>query len=317
VERDELWIDANDRLTNLLAVSKVQSEFPDAVHVVSQYRAYDAFGFIQVRPPMTWGVADLIDPDAREQHQGSFTLSKTKYSGSPLFGPDGPVWNDVDQGAVGTCYFLSRLAALAKTHPQHIRDMVTELGDGTFVVQFLNQEGNRVFVRVDSDLYRDGLPILYADRGIGDSMWVAIVEKAWAIHRYGYATYDSISGGNGAQNDDRTDTSMALGIEDFRVTQSSLPTPQLFANMLKAFLDAGKGVVFGARSFIDDTMPLIAENRRRSEHILMVHSVDADTNGNVTKIRYYDLYGGPLKEMSNLNVFFYGCGGITAFEPIA
>ncbi len=316
IERDELWIDNLDRLSSLVAVTIVQSQHPAAVHVVNDYRAYDAIGSIQAKPALAWGISNLIDPDAREQHQNSNTLTKTDYGSSPLFGPDGPVWSDVDQGAVGTCYFLARLAALAKTHPQHIRDMVTELGDGTFVVKFLNQEGERVYVRVDGDLYRDG-NILYADRGAGNAMWVAIIEKAWAIHRYGYATYDSISGGNGAQNDDRTDTSLALGIADTRVTQTIAPTPQLFANALKTFLDAGYGVVFGGRSFISDSMPLTPENYRRSEHILMLHSVETNSAGNVTKIRYYDLYGGPLKEMTNLSVFFYGCGGITAFKPLA
>jgi Ca2+-binding RTX toxin-like protein len=316
VERDELWIDNIDRLGNLLAVSKVQSQFSDSVHVVGQYRSYDAFGFLQFTPPMAWGVSDLIDPDIRDQHQDNDFLSKMNFGNSPLYGPDGPVWDDIDQGAVGTCYFLSRLAALAKTHPQHIRDMVTELGDGTFVVQFLNQDGNRVFVRVDGDLYHDG-GILYANRGTGKSMWVAVVEKAWAIHRYGYATYDSINGGNGVQNDDRIDTALALGINDIKIDQDFAPTPQLFANMLKALLDAGNGVVFGGRSFIDDNMPLVSENYRRSEHILMVHSLDTNAQGNVTKIRYYDLYGGPLKEMTNLDVFFFGCGGLTAFKPLA
>ncbi len=315
VERDELWIDFIDLAGNLPAVLTVQSQFSDSVHVVSQYRAYDAIGTIQFAPPLAWGISDLIDPDARDEHLDNDSLSQMGYRSSPLFGPEGPVWNDIDQGAVGTCYFLARLAALAKTHPQHIRDMVTELGDGTFVVQFLNQDANRVYVRVDGDLYRDG-GILYANRGTGNSMWVAIVEKAWAIHRFGYATYDSISGGNGAQNDDRTDTALALSITDINITQNLAPTPQLFANTLKAFLDTGYGVVFGGRSFIDDNMPLITENFRRGEHILMVHSVDADAQGNVTKIRYYDLYGGPLKEMTNLDVFFFGSGGITAFKPL-
>ncbi len=316
VERDELWIDNLDRLASLVAVTKVQSQHPDAVHLVNQYRAYDATGTTQTQPTLAWGVDDLIDPDAREKHQSNSSLGRFNYGDSPLFGPNGPVWEDVDQGAVGTCYFLARLAALAKSHPQHIRDMVTELGDGTFVVQFLNQEGNRVFVRVDGDLYRIG-SVLYADRGTGNSMWVAIIEKAWAIHRYGYATYDSISGGNGAQNDDRTDTSLALGIEDVRVTQQIASTPQSFANVIKLFLDQGRGVVFGGRSFINDNMPLIPVNYRRSEHILMVHSVETNAAGNVTKIRYYDLYGGPLQEMTNLDVFFFGCGGITAFKPIS
>ena len=315
VSRDELWIDAFDRLANLAAVTKVQNQFADAVHVVSKYRAYDAFGSIQASPPLSWGVSNLVDPDAREQHQDNNFLTKVDYGSSPLFAADGPVWNDIDQGSVGTCYFLSRLAALAKTHTQHIRDMVTELGDGTFVVQFLNQERQRVFVRVDGDLYRDG-SILYADRGTGSSLWVAIIEKAWAIHRYGYATYDSINGGNGVLNDDRTDTATALGIEDIKINQTLAPTAQIFANLIKGFLDGGRGVVFGGRSFINDNMSLTSENYRSGEHILMVHSVETDSSGNVNKVRYYDLYGGPLKEMTNMNVLFFGSSGLTAFKPI-
>lgn len=316
VARDELWIDTLDRLANIVAVTKVQNQFADAVHVVAKYRTYDAFGSTQTTPPLTWGVSNLVDPDARVQHVDNSGLGKTDYGSSPLFAAGGPVWNDIDQGSVGTCYFLSRLAALAKTHPQHIRDMVTELGDGTFVVQFLNQERQRVFVRVDGDLYRDA-SVLYADRGTGSSLWVAIVEKAWAIHRYGYATYDSINGGNGVLNDDRTDTATALGIEDIKINQTLAPTPQIFANMIKGFLDGGRGVVFGGRAFISDNMALISENYRSGEHILMVHSVETDAAGNVNKVRYYDLYGGPLKEMTNMNVLFFGSSGLTAFKPMA
>jgi len=87
-----------------------------------------------------------------------------------------------------------------------------------------------------------------------------------------------------------------LDIEDSKIDQTFLPTPQAFANILKAFLDAGKGAVFGGRAFISDTMLMTSENYRSGEHILMLHSVDTNPQGNVTKIRYYDFYGGPLRK---------------------
>src|SRR5262249_40234653 len=53
-----------------------------------------------------------------------------------LFKPGGPSVGDIDQGADGDCYFMASLGAVALRHPDVIRNMFTDNGDGTFAVRF-------------------------------------------------------------------------------------------------------------------------------------------------------------------------------------
>jgi hypothetical protein len=54
---------------------------------------------------------------------------------APLF-VDGPQASDIKQGATGDCYFLSSLASLANTHPDLVKQAITENKDGTYTVTF-------------------------------------------------------------------------------------------------------------------------------------------------------------------------------------
>lgn len=44
--------------------------------------------------------------------------------------------NDIDQQAIGDCFFLGSLAAVVRHDPQRIKDMVVDHGDGTYTVTF-------------------------------------------------------------------------------------------------------------------------------------------------------------------------------------
>ena len=100
---------------------------------------------------------------------------------------------DVVQGNLGDCYFLAGLAAVADDTPHAIRQSVVDFHDGTYGVRFGNN-----FYRVDSDL-----PVAsstsrtpsYAKLGANNSMWVAIMEKAFAHYRKGSNSYASIESG--------------------------------------------------------------------------------------------------------------------------
>jgi hypothetical protein len=70
---------------------------------------------------------------------------------------------------------------------------VVDFGDGTFGVKL-----GGGFYRVDADLptWGPGSTVpMYADLGRGGSLWVAVVEKAYAHYRTGDDTYASLSGG--------------------------------------------------------------------------------------------------------------------------
>jgi Calpain family cysteine protease/RTX calcium-binding nonapeptide repeat (4 copies) len=309
-ERDEYWVDGPDSLANLPVINVAKNIDPKSVHVISQFRSYSVNG-VSVNVPLTPNVS-LPDPVPTKEDAGLVTLSKAGTDAS-LFPKTGIAYNNIDQGATGTCYFLARLSSLAKTHPQYIRDMVTELGDGSYAVQFFDQEGNRVFVRVDNDFYRmtANNTIRYANFGSENGMWVAVVEKAWAIHRYGVASYDKIEGGNSAT----TNTSKALGLSHVDYWATNYSATQ-FITVIKAAVNSGKAVLISGPSNMSDTLPMTAADKHNGEHVMMVHSLVTDSQGKVTKIRFYKLYGGPLTEMTDFTRLQYFVSKAVGIVPL-
>jgi hypothetical protein len=107
----------------------------------------------------------------------------------------GPVIGDVNQGGLGDCYFLASLAAFADVKPSVLENAIVDMGDGTYVVQFMN--GNTpTYVRVNNAFSTGGFGgFAYAHPGGSNTIWAMILEKAFAEYRYGANTYASISAG--------------------------------------------------------------------------------------------------------------------------
>ena len=130
------------------------------------------------------------NPSPMAIHKG---LSVASFANHPLFAKDGPSKNDVFQGHVTDCYFMSRLAALADAHPDYIKNTVADLSDGTYVVRFFKPNGEKTYVRVNAELWVDNSnALMYAKLGREGCIWVPIVEKAFAICRLNKAGYDSL-----------------------------------------------------------------------------------------------------------------------------
>jgi hypothetical protein len=132
-----------------------------------------------------------VDPKATSAASGYQSFSGTNY---PLFAANGPSRDDIEQGDIGDCYFLSVLSSVANIDPNLVRQSVVELGDGTFVVDF-HRNNTSVYVRVNADLPIASYGLVYADLGSQNSMWVAIMEKAYTFFRSGAGTYQSIDSG--------------------------------------------------------------------------------------------------------------------------
>jgi hypothetical protein len=115
------------------------------------------------------------------------------FEGSPLFATRGPAMSDVDQGGLSDCYLLAGLSAIARDSPHALRQNVVDFDDGTYGVRLGDD-----FYRVDNDLpvasSASSRPA-YAGLGAQNSMWVAIVEKAFAHYRRGANSYASLEDG--------------------------------------------------------------------------------------------------------------------------
>jgi len=110
-----------------------------------------------------------------------------------LFGT-GPVAGDINQGAVGDCYFLSSLAAFAGESPQVLTQSAVDLGDGTYAVEFQSSKGP-VYERVNNSFTTEYGGWAYARPGTNNTIWAMVFEKAFCQFRTGANTYASISGG--------------------------------------------------------------------------------------------------------------------------
>ena len=116
------------------------------------------------------------------------------YSQHSLFGA-GPLTTDVNQGAVGDCYFLAAITSFAHSIPGQLMQMAVDLGDGTYAVQF--KRGNvTTYVRVDADLPVNANNTLKFNKiKTGGAIWGSIMEKAYAFFRTGADTYASLNSG--------------------------------------------------------------------------------------------------------------------------
>lgn len=243
----------------------------------------------------------LIDPVQREA-DGPLGLTAVRQDRVVLFSAAGPVFTDIEQGRVGDCYFMSALASIAKTAPDRIRQLVTDLGDGTFAVHFHNADGSDAVVRVDADFHRDPADgrLAYAGRRTDRVNWVSVVEKAWAYHRDQRGTYDSIADGNAPG----ISVERALGLPDSSyfsngkadAVRDGNPDPSVFANagaMFKRLLiewQSGRAVTLSGPSILSrvgDGIDQVADNERRGQHVYMVKTVDLKY-GTIT---LYDPYG--------------------------
>jgi Ca2+-binding RTX toxin-like protein len=147
---------------------------------------------------------DLADPDADVNNAG-YSPVKNRFDANPLFDDNLPRISDVNQGALGDCYFLGGLGAIAKQNPDVIRQSIVDLGDDTYAVRFYrdgaweyyrvdNELPARVSMNADFSLNYSG--VAYAGLGSDGALWAPLMEKAYVFYECGFdAQYGVIEGG--------------------------------------------------------------------------------------------------------------------------
>jgi hypothetical protein len=213
---------------------------------------------------------DLLGQNFVDPELTSKSIKYRNFATNPLFGPDGPVDDDINQGYLGNCYLLATLSSVARVDANHIRQTVVSLGDGTFAVHF-RRGGTDVFIRVDADLpvWASNGAMAYASLGAGGSTWVSVIEKAWAVFRTSASTYAATEGGWMSTVYD------ALRINSTGI-YSAATAESLMAQILAA-LEAGKSVTLGVGTPKDGM-------RAVGSHAYDVVSVITDAGGNVTGV---------------------------------
>jgi hypothetical protein len=175
------------------------------------------------------------------------------FANDPLFSNLGAGITDVKQGAVGDCYFLAGLMAASKDMWMPIGESVVNLGDGTYGVQFW-RNGLPSVVRVDADLPVDSSgQLVYAKLGYQNSLWVPIMEKAFAYFRTGANTYASINVGT---NHEALDDLHARQTTD----QYAWNNGGDLLNYIQSQLNLGKEVTISTAANISSGCPCVASH---------------------------------------------------------
>jgi Ca2+-binding RTX toxin-like protein len=217
---DQLWADVG--ATEI--VTAETAEFDNkAVHRISSYANGISKDSIST---------DFADPAVADPTMEEYFAGQNYLDANPLFASSGPDQDDVDQNNLGDCWYLAAVSAVAYQNPERIRSHVTDLGDGTYAVMYF-ENGVRQYYRVDNDLpvqIADNTRLAYAGRATEGSLWVAIMEKAYAIHRGG--TYAHIVGGWEAN----AFTDMGIEAHQWDAGHANVATT------MKNYLDAGNAV---------------------------------------------------------------------------
>jgi len=150
----------------------------------------------------------------------------------------GPIAADLNQGEAGDCYFISSLAAFAGQNPAMLEQSAVDMGDGTYIVKFMNGQ-TPTYIRVSNSISTyGGGGYLYARPGSDGDLWGPILEKAYAYFRTGANTYASLNSG-------WMGSAYALfGVNSDAFFPSQMTATQLY-NQLSADLAAGKEVTLG------------------------------------------------------------------------
>lgn len=154
------------------------------------------------REPGLTAVDDEKSVEVREEH-GYLDMSPEKGKEVTSNGAD-PSVSDVSQGAIGDCYLMSGMGAVAAQRPDLIKKMIAyDASKNSYTVTFKERQANGKFadvpIKVSAYLpSRSGYSPIYAQDaahkgGDGAALWPAIIEKAYAVWK---GDYQEIVGGS-------------------------------------------------------------------------------------------------------------------------
>jgi Calpain family cysteine protease len=232
---------------------------------------------------------------------GQENLNPTyKASTLPLYGPSGsPTYQDVNQGYLGDCYFLSSLGEIALKDPSAIENMISANGNGTYSVRFF-VNGQPDYVTVNSELpvmsgyeWANGSQLEFANGRTDD--WVALVEKAYAqLNAQTNAphgmelnsasdSYAGITAGNGSALTlvtDQPETATSL-----YPNESTSALGSILTNLASSF-SAGEEVLMST--------PWNSGGNLVADHMYMVTGVNATTGALTIHNPWNTAYSGSL-----------------------
>lgn len=197
--------------------------------------------------------------------------------------------DNITQGTIGDCFFISAVAGVAARDPQAIKDMIKDNNDGTYTVKFPGAP-KPITVKAPSD----GEIGMYATSG-KDGMWLTLLEKAYAQLRNASSSksdnpHNAIDGG------DFQDASIKL-LTGHKVNTDSLTlnSRDTTRKRLMSALNPEDGIkrVVTASTFADGD----SDKNLASNHVYTILSYDPKTD--TVKVRNPWGAGNDAKGLKN------------------
>ncbi len=257
---DSVWMDSSDTYADAEPAENAVA----AVHTVAAfYQPFTASASSPDYVPLSIAGQSLRDPALY-----SYATGYLNFANRPLFAGQ-PSYSDIAQGSVGDCYYVASVASLAQSDPDKVEQMIAPLGDGTFAVRFY-RNGQPVYLRLDADLPVSGQSLAYAGLGKSGTLWVPLMEKAYAFFRYNQNSYSSIN--SGWMSDVYSDLLGASSAEKWSSSAGD------WYSWIKTQLDAGHAVTLGSK--YSATGPVWGS------HAYMVQSAYSDAAGQQFVVLY-------------------------------
>lgn len=108
-----------------------------------------------------------------------------RFDGADLYGPAGPSSADIRQDALGDCYFVATLGAMAQQQPAAVRNMIGfDARTGEYTVRLFDGGGHPQTIRVGQNEVADNIArhggSTADNTGLDGPIWPAVAEAAYA-----------------------------------------------------------------------------------------------------------------------------------------
>jgi hypothetical protein len=108
-----------------------------------------------------------------------------RFTDKNLYGPNGPMAADIKQDALGDCYFVATLAAVAKQRPQYIKNTIAyDKISHHFIVRLFDMTGKIKYIHVTQKELADNIIRGGGSRmdntGKDEKAWPSVFETAYA-----------------------------------------------------------------------------------------------------------------------------------------
>lgn len=124
-----------------------------------------------------------------DNHKNDWVYKKFAVNLFPSNGKPHPA--DGMQTAIGDCNMLAMLNSFAYQHPDFLKSLITDRGNGTYDIAMFNPQAERITVSVDSNFLADKSGNLVTVRSTSNSVvWITVMEKAIMKYNYIFKIWD-------------------------------------------------------------------------------------------------------------------------------